>query len=310
MFLNIHSVLYKRHVYYANHCKYSSQSCLLLITPTSVAVLQLLGLLSSKMPVEFQRIASSRTQLCLMLNFGHTRIFALIDHPLLDVWNTITLIPSSHSILTTSEFISLLQMYVFLKTHCVLFHSHSITGCQNSEWTVYFFGWYGILRLCDGGWYNLSKSKYLFYIWHTKLNYFQQIPVGSNINIDARYQSVVQVSGAVLHADVDQSTFDLAPDQYVWLLQNWKGSHVNFPIRCVVKDSPQWGSRKPSPKPGSWVSVTGFLTGIIWNEHDSQVEHFVLELKKVSYLLAKALQVNDISPLSSKSINQYWKWKS
>lgn len=130
----------------------------------------------------------------------------------------------------------------------------------------------------------------------------QLIPAGSEAEVDPRYCPAVHASGSVLHVNAGNGTFDLAPDQYVWMLRSWKGSRINFPIRCVVKDSPCWGSRKPAPKAGAMVSITGYLMGTITNQQN-QVEQFLVELEKVSFLGKGPVSPNGtgISP-SSKSL--------
>ncbi|KAF9531783.1 hypothetical protein CPB83DRAFT_86413 [Crepidotus variabilis] len=108
------------------------------------------------------------------------------------------------------------------------------------------------------------------------------IPAGSADDIDPRYRPVLNLSGSVLRNDAKAFTFDLAPDQYVWMLRNWTGSRVNFPVRVFVRDSKRWGGKKPNPYPGSNVTLTGFLIGVTRNEQGA-IEHFDVELEKVTY---------------------------
>ena len=86
--------------------------------------------------------------------------------------------------------------------------------------------------------------------------------MGDIENVDERHRPVVHVSGVVTNTIPAECKFDLArlaPEQYVWLLRDWKQSKNTFPIRCVIKDSPRWGKKKPAPRKGFQVSITGFL---------------------------------------------------
>jgi hypothetical protein len=55
------------------------------------------------------------------------------------------------------------------------------------------------------------------------------------------------------------------------------------PLQCVVVDSKRWGDRKPKPKQGTYVSITGFISGITRNT-DGKLEAFEVEIEKVTYL--------------------------
>jgi hypothetical protein len=110
----------------------------------------------------------------------------------------------------------------------------------------------------------------------------QLIPAGSANDIDPRYRPIVHLSGSVLRNDVKACSFDLTPDQYVWLLRTWTASRVNFPARVFVRDSPRWGGKKPNPFPGSNITLTGYLIGVARNEQ-GVVEHFEIELEKVTF---------------------------
>lgn len=93
--------------------------------------------------------------------------------------------------------------------------------------------------------------------------------------------------------------FDLAPEQYVWLLRDWKQSKNMFPIRCVIKDSPRWGKKKPAPRKGFQVSITGFLCGAAKNQKSGKLEYFEVELEKIVYQSKAPINATTSTPSPS-----------
>jgi len=75
--------------------------------------------------------------------------------------------------------------------------------------------------------------------------------------------------------------FLLAPEQYVASVRGSKGSNwkPTCPLRCIVQDSKRWGDsgeRKPKPRQGTSISLTGFISGI----HRNNAGDSRLKLKK------------------------------
>lgn len=83
-------------------------------------------------------------------------------------------------------------------------------------------------------------------------------------------------------------TFDLTPDQYVSGLKGIKDCWPIFPVRVFVQDSPRWKfngeDKRPRPKPGSYVSLGGFLTGVVRDTQTEKITHFNVDLQQITYL--------------------------
>lgn len=123
--------------------------------------------------------------------------------------------------------------------------------------------------------------------------------MGDIESVDARHCPVVHVSGVVTDAIPAECKFDLAPEQYVWLLRDWKQSKNTFPIRCVIKDSPRWGKKKPAPRKGFQVSITGFLCGAAKNPTSGKLEYFEVELEKIVYQSKAPINATTSTPSPS-----------
>lgn len=78
----------------------------------------------------------------------------------------------------------------------------------------------------------------------------------------------------------DDATFEIVAEQYVSATK----SHESFPVRCFIPNTPRFDKYKPVPKkPGKFVSVTGFLTGMERND-DNTVKHFLIDVDQVVFL--------------------------
>ncbi|KAG6848449.1 hypothetical protein C0991_000592 [Blastosporella zonata] len=93
---------------------------------------------------------------------------------------------------------------------------------------------------------------------------------------------LLSTSGSVEHVDEKKHNFDLAPEQYVAACKDISGKPT-FPAQCRIPDTARWKDRVPKVKEGSYVSVGGFLSGIIRNDKNG-IKQFVIEVEKITFL--------------------------
>jgi hypothetical protein len=93
-------------------------------------------------------------------------------------------------------------------------------------------------------------------------------------------------------SDQTRLTFDVVAEQYVGATRNVEC----FPTRCLIPDKPRFQKFKPVPSKGKFVSVTGFLTGVEWDE-DHTVKHFFIDVDQVAFLGQQS-----VSPKAKQSL--------
>lgn len=124
----------------------------------------------------------------------------------------------------------------------------------------------------------------------------QLIPVGLDLPpLFLKTPPYVMVSGMVITSNENQAYIELEPEQFVSLLRACVPKPM-FPIRCIFKDSPRWGTQKPKPSVGTYVTVGGFIQNVT-RAKDGSIIQFHVDAEKVSYL-GKALA----SPITSHSM--------
>ncbi|KAJ6455546.1 hypothetical protein C8R47DRAFT_1060777 [Mycena vitilis] len=106
------------------------------------------------------------------------------------------------------------------------------------------------------------------------------VPLGSPENFNVRHHATVQVAGAAVNVNKDDSTFEIHAVQY---LSATRAPDNVFPVRCLFPDNKRWERYKPVPSKGKSVLVEGLLTGLERNE-DRTVKHFIIDLEKVTFL--------------------------
>lgn len=125
----------------------------------------------------------------------------------------------------------------------------------------------------------------LFLLLQVLIISLKLIPAGSEVN--PKHRPIIHASGIVTLAVPEKSTFLLSLEQYISSLRSSDNSKKPLcPLRCIISDSKRWGEkgeRKPKPKQGTYVSVTGFISGISRGS-EGKFEAFEVEIENVTYL--------------------------
>lgn len=108
--------------------------------------------------------------------------------------------------------------------------------------------------------------------------------------IDPRQRAFIHVSGVAMNCQKSAGTFDLDPEQYISCLRDLKSSNPVsstkgvMPISCTIPDSPKYKKNKPTPWNKRYVSVSGFLTDVIFKANSEDVERFKVEVDNIVFL--------------------------
>lgn len=91
----------------------------------------------------------------------------------------------------------------------------------------------------------------------------------------------ITISGIAINPNQDTSSFDLNVPQFTHANRPSANPSV-FPVLATIPTSPRF-SKKPIPKPNTYVSIQGFLTRYIVDQ--AQIaERFCIEVENVVFL--------------------------
>ncbi|KAF9472801.1 hypothetical protein BDN70DRAFT_775918, partial [Pholiota conissans] len=128
--------------------------------------------------------------------------------------------------------------------------------------------------------------------------------------IDPRHRVYIHVSGKATDCQKDAGTFNLDVEQYIFVLKDAKNHATKSesikpftPISCIFPDSPRFRNRKPVPYDNHFVSISGFLTDVVFTpknglpavEDTGSIDHFTVTVEHIAFLG----QVNSKSNSSS-----------
>ncbi|KAF8054763.1 hypothetical protein FPV67DRAFT_1758064 [Lyophyllum atratum] len=101
-------------------------------------------------------------------------------------------------------------------------------------------------------------------------------------NVDVANSPYITVSGAVDLSNDSERTFELCPEPWTSYAKDANANaKTTFPTVCQI---PQWKGKAQIPKPGAYVTVGGFVTGMHQDEGTRDLHHFTIDVDKVTFL--------------------------
>ncbi|KAF9536723.1 hypothetical protein CPC08DRAFT_811136, partial [Agrocybe pediades] len=114
---------------------------------------------------------------------------------------------------------------------------------------------------------------------------------GSVFSIDPSHKAYIHVSGLALNCNKDKSMFELDIEHYISSMKDIKSSSSSksskprAPITCYIPDSPRYKVAKPMPYNKCYVSVSGFLTDVLYVTGTTDlVNRFFIEVDNIVFL--------------------------
>jgi len=128
----------------------------------------------------------------------------------------------------------------------------------------------------------------------TLLPILQVVPLGPHEEgsfITVAHPPYVHLSGLALNCKKDEATFTLDIDLWVSSLiktEQKPARRASAPFLCHIADSPKYkNSTKPTPYEKRFVTVHGYITGVIYNnpqDSDQGIERYIITVKLIDFL--------------------------